>query len=315
MRLRQIEIFRAVMQAGSVSAAARALGVSQPVVSRVLAHTELSLGLKLFERAKGRLLATAEARLLYRQVERAWGEVERIASLAENLRRGHDGQLRIALTPSLASGLLPDILSRLQASGVASGYELWASHSAEIEAHLVDFTVDLGLAIEPPAHVALHIATIAEGAMVLALPRTWLAEVVRVDSPQWLAQRPYIGLAERTPLGERLARLEQLGGWQPLRTYSVQTYALAGTLVEQGLGYALVDGYTAAGLDERRVALMAIRPGIGFRLCLMANAAAPRSILQDRFETCLCEVEAARATQLAVRLSGRVMQFGAGEMR
>lgn len=310
MRLRQIEIFRAVMQAGSVSAAARALGVSQPVVSRVLAHTELSLGLKLFERGKGRLLATTEARLLYRQVERAWDEVERIASLAENLRRGHDGQLRIALTPSLATSLLPDILSRLQATGVGSTCELWASHSAEIEAHLVAFTVDVGLAIEPPAHVALRIATIAEGAMVLALPRAWLAEVVHVELPEWLVGRPYIGLAERTPLGERLARLEQVGGWQPMRTYSVQTYALAGTLVEQGLGYALVDGYTAAGLDARRVALMDIQPAIRFRLCLMANAVAPRSILQDRFEACLREVEVARAAQLAARLSGRAMRFG-----
>ena len=50
MRLRQIEIFYAVYSAGSISKAAELLGVSQPAVSKVLRHTEDSLGFPLFER-------------------------------------------------------------------------------------------------------------------------------------------------------------------------------------------------------------------------------------------------------------------------
>ena len=88
MRLRHIEVFRAVMLTGSASAAARLLSVSQPVVSRVLQHAELGLGFALFERARGRLLPTAEARALFAQVQRAWGEIERVEALAANLRRG-----------------------------------------------------------------------------------------------------------------------------------------------------------------------------------------------------------------------------------
>jgi DNA-binding transcriptional LysR family regulator len=55
MNLRQIEVFRAVMLAGSVTDAARSLHVSQPGISRMLSHIELQLGLRLFERHKGRL--------------------------------------------------------------------------------------------------------------------------------------------------------------------------------------------------------------------------------------------------------------------
>ena len=62
MNLRQIEVFRAVMLAGSVTDAARSLHVSQPGISRMLSHIELQLGLRLFERRKGRLLALTFAR-------------------------------------------------------------------------------------------------------------------------------------------------------------------------------------------------------------------------------------------------------------
>jgi DNA-binding transcriptional LysR family regulator len=53
MNLRHIEIFHAVYVNGSVSAAARALNISQPSVSKTLRHAELLLGFELFQRAGG----------------------------------------------------------------------------------------------------------------------------------------------------------------------------------------------------------------------------------------------------------------------
>ena len=63
MRLtfKQIEYFRAVMETGSVSGAAKLLNVSQPNVSRMLKYTETRIGMTLFLRLKGRLKPTPEA--------------------------------------------------------------------------------------------------------------------------------------------------------------------------------------------------------------------------------------------------------------
>jgi hypothetical protein len=55
MRLRHIEIFQAIRQTGSVSAAAQLLHVSQPAVTKVLQHAELQLGFPLFLRVRGKL--------------------------------------------------------------------------------------------------------------------------------------------------------------------------------------------------------------------------------------------------------------------
>ena len=66
MRFRQIEVFHAVYTHGSISAAARALGVSQPSVSKTLRHAEDSLGFRLFQLARGRLVPTETAYLIRR---------------------------------------------------------------------------------------------------------------------------------------------------------------------------------------------------------------------------------------------------------
>ena len=57
------------MKQGSISSAARSLCVSQPNVTRVLSHTEQQLGFPLFERVKGRLIPTKEAKLLLPEAE------------------------------------------------------------------------------------------------------------------------------------------------------------------------------------------------------------------------------------------------------
>ena len=61
---RQIEVFRAVMNAGQVTHAAEALHTSQPTVSRELARLEQVLGIDLFERVRGRLRPTVRAMAL-----------------------------------------------------------------------------------------------------------------------------------------------------------------------------------------------------------------------------------------------------------
>ena len=55
MNLRQMEVFHAIMRAGSVTCAARLLNVTQPAVSTVLRHCETQLRVKLFDRTGGRL--------------------------------------------------------------------------------------------------------------------------------------------------------------------------------------------------------------------------------------------------------------------
>jgi molybdate transport repressor ModE-like protein len=86
MNARHLEIFRAIMRHGSLTAAAEALHVSQPAVSKMLRHFESVIGYKLFERISGRLAATPEARLLYRDADRIFREIEALRVFSDRIR-------------------------------------------------------------------------------------------------------------------------------------------------------------------------------------------------------------------------------------
>ena len=67
MRLRHIEVFQAVMETGSMSAAARLIHLTQSAVSRSVANAELQLGYPLFHRVGGRLVPTTEGLALFEE--------------------------------------------------------------------------------------------------------------------------------------------------------------------------------------------------------------------------------------------------------
>ena len=94
MRLRHIEVFHAVYSSGSVTRAAEILNVSQPSVSKVLAHAEQQLGFQLFERVRGKLIPTHEAEQLFQLVLQVNDSVDRLRQAAAQLRVSDRGALR-----------------------------------------------------------------------------------------------------------------------------------------------------------------------------------------------------------------------------
>ncbi|MGQ7113358.1 LysR family transcriptional regulator, partial [Escherichia sp. TWPC-MK] len=83
-----------------------ALGL-QPTVSRELARFEKVIGLKLFERVRGRLHPTVQGLRLFEEVQRSWYGLDRIVSAAESLREFRQGELSIACLPVFSQSFLP----------------------------------------------------------------------------------------------------------------------------------------------------------------------------------------------------------------
>src|SRR6185437_4274718 len=86
MRLRHIEIFEAIRRSGSLTEAAATLHITQPAASKLLANAEMQLGFKLFERVKGRLVATREAEILTPEIARLSQDLNGVRKLAASLR-------------------------------------------------------------------------------------------------------------------------------------------------------------------------------------------------------------------------------------
>lgn len=110
IRFQQLEAFCAVMQYGTTTRAAQALNTTQPSVSRRLSELQQRSGLVLFEMDKGRLKATAEGKMLYHAVQKHFSGLSQIDAVISKMQKSGTGALNIGCTPTLAVGLLPDII-------------------------------------------------------------------------------------------------------------------------------------------------------------------------------------------------------------
>ena len=250
MRLKQIEVFNAVMLTGSVSAAARLLHVTQPAVTQTLQHAQLQLGFALFTRQRNRLVPTREALALYPQVQLVMSQLEAVRRLAGALRRGADGELRLLVAPSLAQAALPQALRRFRVRDAQLPLSIRTLHSREIAEAIALREADLGIVYGSAGHPAVDAVTIATGRLVCVARGSGaerrggvaLAEVVR---------EPFIRIDERDPLGAMLAEQCAREGLAPGGGMTVQTYHIAMQLAEEGFGPAIIDSFSAAGRSKR----------------------------------------------------------------
>ena len=102
INLRQVEAFKAVIENGTVSRAAEMLNISQPAVSKLIAHLEEDTGLKLFDRVKGRLAPTARGMRLYEEIDRIFAGIRQVENAVDTIRREQEGQLMIGVMPALS---------------------------------------------------------------------------------------------------------------------------------------------------------------------------------------------------------------------
>lgn len=271
MRLRHIELFQAVLQTGSLTAAAELLHISQPAASKILQHAEQQLGFALFSRVRGKLLPTAEARILQQQTERLSAELQDLRRLAGNLRRGEERALRLICTPTLAQTLLSGAVCGWREDFPQTHCDLATQHTSEIVQALLLREAELGLTLQQVEHPDLHTEVLAQGRMMAIAPPGWwneeqCATPVRLHS---LAGLSLIGLDTRDALGgllrERIQELEP-----PARIdISVQTYQLARMLVAAGQGLALVDPFTALAGHQGAVQARPLEPHIPVALYLL----------------------------------------------
>src|SRR5690242_15218521 len=141
-KLRQMEVFRAVMLAGTVSGAARALFVSQPAVSRLLTHTESSLGIKLFERTGGKLLPTAAAIALFEEVQPVYDAALSVDRFVENLASRSTIEVSVSCSPALGLGLLPRVIELFHRRNPKTRVNLYTTLTADVPNELLSKKTD-----------------------------------------------------------------------------------------------------------------------------------------------------------------------------
>jgi DNA-binding transcriptional LysR family regulator len=283
MKFRLIEIFRAMMECGTVTAAAHSLKISQPAVTKQLAQLQEELGLVLFEQRGGRLFPTAEAKALMGSMDRAWRGVMDLREAARDVRDMRRGRLTVVASPSFAQTLMADFVAEfIRGSGKVT-IALHAQSSPRVIDWTADGQADVGVSMILAPRTGVQVEPMGSLAGVCALPvghPLCSRKVVRAED---LNGERFISLAEIDEARPRVeAAFDNALIERDISITSPQS-AVALALVARGAGISVVDEAAATMADPARVAIRPFAPKIDFEVYMYHPANRVPSQLQERF--------------------------------
>ncbi len=271
MDQRRVEIFRAVAHAGSMAAAARELGWTQPAVSQHVQALERQLGAPLVVRTpRGVRLTEAGAVLLVHadavaaRLRSAEQELAALAGLAS-------GTVRLAAFPSTAATLLPQALAALP-----DGITVLLSEAEPPEALLavdggeVDGALVFVHPSSPPLPDQLARTVLLRDPLHLVLPAGSPHD--RVDA---LAGERWIAGCVRCR--EQLLQLCANAGFVPDLRHSTDDYVVVQALVAAGLGVALLPALALRAYTHPDVTTVPLRPAAHRDVLLVSHVESTRT--------------------------------------
>lgn len=289
---RELEVFRRVMEAGSVTRAAELLGISQPAVSKMLQQAEARLGFALFIRQRKQLLPTAEARALLPETINAFAAIDVVQRLAEDLRAGRSGTLTVAAIPALTNSIVATAVHRFRADRPDVSIILHPLPAQQVANLVADHRADLG---------AIVGRSVDAGVAASELGASALACLLRRDHP--LADREFLRAADLAgvplicpgrhhPVGALLS-LAFADADLPFQIAVESAQAsVAGALVREGAGVAVLDGFGMLAARQEGLVTLPFRPTIVSPARLLQPRHKPLSRAAQEFARLLKEAAA-----------------------
>lgn len=246
--LHQLRIFWAVTHSPSLTRAAKQLGLTQPSLSQQIAKLESALGGRLFDRVNNQLLLTDAGRFLLQKAEAILASVDEAEAGLAEFRLGRRGRISVGALASMARSLIPAAWARAMVH--IPELEIDVHEIAPGEAIEQLYGRNLQMAVLSAHSVASdrvsfkRVEIMSDG-YALAVPRCLdLTGVREVETDLDAADRRLLGRVIQFNFGN--THTQRMEAWfrRVLPRHEVvaqvRTYEVALSMVEAGLGVALV---------------------------------------------------------------------------
>lgn len=231
LSLRELEVFVAVADEGTVTAAASAVALTQSAASQALAALEEGLGARLFDRIGRRLLLNAQGRRLLPPARALLSNALALQDLLGDPEAVH---LRLGASTTIGNYLLPPLLALWRQRHPQARIDLLVANTADVVEAVASLQVDAGYIEGPSHHPDLVIEPWRQDRLVLvaaaghALSRRRVTLQQLTQAP-WVLREPGSGTREEV---ERLL-LPHLGHFADVRSMG-QSEAIRGLVVAGG---------------------------------------------------------------------------------
>jgi DNA-binding transcriptional LysR family regulator len=285
MNLRQMEAFKTLMLAGSVTAAAELLKLGQPTVSKLIAQLERQTKLRLFERTRGRLVPTREAYSLLKNVEKALNALEEVGRSAVQLARIHTGAVRIACIPSIGTGFMPKAVASFLKAHPQTKATLYVRSSNYVVERVGGKLADIGLVADGVDAIGAESVCFQEvpGA-VCVLPPSHPLRAKKILQPKDFEGEAFITVGRGKPFRELIDSAFVDAGVNRNLVVEASHFAAAYALAAEGAGVTIVDPYTAISCFRKDEAILRpFHPEVKFLVYLLKPAHVPVPAIVEDF--------------------------------
>ena len=301
MNPKEIEAFRAVMLSGSMTVAARDIHTTQPNVSRLIAHLEYQLDMKLFERAGNKLMPTDEAFAFFSEVERYYLGLKTLKDTARNIKQFGAGRLRVATAPALSGSFLARVVARFSEQRPGVTLSVSTNYSEAIENLVASQLADLALAVfvgnTVQSAVNAEQVVSVRGVCILP-PGHRLADAKTIKAAD-LADEHFVSLSHHDGLRERIDEAFQSKRVVRRMTLETEFMATICQMVLEGLGVSVVSPIMARDYESRGLIAKPFAPAVSFPISLLSSKHRPTGILAKAFIDAVMDVLAADGYVLA----------------
>jgi DNA-binding transcriptional LysR family regulator len=258
--LARLSAFRAIMNAGTVTAAAQQLGITQPALTRQITTLEAELGLALFSRFKKRLVPSREAEVLLLEVNRILAAVEEIPTLVRQIRSGAQTRLRVVVTPRLAAGILAPALAIFtqRQPGVTVAVEVLAR--PDLERWMLREHFDLGLSAFPVNNSAVESEPLFDVPAVVAVPKNHALARRKSVGANDFRNETWVSTIKGTRIRAETDALFETAGFEPTVRVEASNTIVASLLVASGAGVMLTDPISARAIGADRISALRWEP-------------------------------------------------------
>ena len=242
-----------VIELGSLSKAAEALGYTQSAMSQMISSLEKELSIKLVDRFRTGTKLTLEGAELYPYIERLVYQYHAVQEKTKEIKGLETGVVRMGTIASISAHWLPGLLKEFQLQYPGVQFVIHQGDYTTIQEWVRTGAIDFGF-VNPDAVRGLETLTLKEGAMLAVLPEHHPLAELEIVPLRAMAEEPFI-LMEEGHYYEPLEAFQKIGVTPNVKYTIHDDYAIM-TMVEAGLGVSIL-----AELILRRTSYrLALRP-------------------------------------------------------
>lgn len=254
--IKQVENFLALAELGSFSKAAHHVGLSQPAFSLSIQRLEDSMGMRLFQRTSRTVFLTSEGQTFLPLAHRLLHGWRSTFSQMSDVAAIQHGRAAVAALPSLAAGMLPDVVARFAVDHPLVRLVICDVLHNNVVAMVRSGQVDFGISVEPTSEPDIAFQPLVHDKIVA---------ILRKDHP--LAKRRTVTWAELN--AEKLILMTQTTSVRQLTDRALENAQITMQIALEVDQLATISGLVQAGFGVSALPALClpvvIRPDLTWR--------------------------------------------------